>query len=144
MLLLLFGYCGAAAPPCFVPAYEDLSRWAPTPAELLPVCGVKTRAVLEANTSASTVLAKPYEGEAGAVVWVTAKILRLVGTGKLSTNIVNNYLLGIGGPDANGDAYVYARLPTGKATINFLGEAGAEPLRFEVRDVLVVPLEVAE
>lgn len=73
--------------------------------------------MLVANASASTVLAKPYEGEAGAVVWVTAKILRLVGTGKLSTNIVNNYLLGIGGPDANGDAYVYARLPTGKATV---------------------------
>lgn len=144
LLLLLFGSCGPSAPPCFVPAYEDLSRWAPTPAELLPVCGVRTRAILDAATATSTVLAKPYEGEAGAVVWVTARILRMVGTGKLSTNIVNNYLLGVGEPDSNGDAYVYARLPTGKATINFLGEAGAEPLRFEVRDVLVLPLEVTQ
>lgn len=144
IMALLLASCGAQTPSCLAPPYEDLSRWAPTPAELLPVCSVRTRAILDAAPATSTVLAKPYEGEAGAVVWVTAKILRLVGTGKLSTNIVNNYLLGIGGPDANGDAYVYARLPTGKATINFLGEAGAEPLRFEVRDVLVVPLEVAE
>lgn len=144
LLLLVFGaFCGAPT-PCYRPGYEDLSRWAPSPAELIAVCGVSTRAILSAESTTSVVLTKSYDGEVNEVVWVRAQLLRLAGTGPLTLSIVNNYILGAGVPDCEGHTYAFARLPTGRATISFLGEAGTEPLRFEVRDVSISTVEVTQ
>lgn len=128
--------------PCSRPPYEDLSHWAPTPAHLDQVCGVPTRAALDTPAGEASVLAKYYDGEPGDTVLISAQLVRNDGPGKLSALIWEKYTYGMSGPDAKGQTTLWAMVPTGHATITFLGQATTVPLRWEVRDVLISTIEV--
>ncbi len=125
---------------CRPPPFEDLGRWMPRPTELQFVCGFASGAVLLTPAGMTSVLSRGYHGAVGDGLFVTAT-MHAEGPGNLSAVLWDGHTLATAGPIGSGQTALFGQVPNGQANITFRGQAGAEPLRWEVHDVTVSMIE---
>lgn len=144
-LVLLAAACGApAAPACYLPPYENLGQWAPSPAALIETCSVDTGALVEVAAGAARVLARPFYAEPGCGLQVLGYMRVVAGVGRLEAVLWDDErgVLARVVPGSSGNFVAYGVAVSDETQVRLLGYAqGNNTMTFEVRDVLLAAIE---